>query len=203
VLDRVAIKRDGSVSLACQALSRAINALNEHHAEERDGFASSLAVARRKLDDRPENAVAGATQAIQVIEQSASRLRDEREAALARLLAMREQLVDVILEGNALFPDDAPLSADVEAERLPTAPKPLLGAEPRPDEAIRVLADTYIWTRDTTHGCAMLALGPLYRLGLVIEHPTPEASKLRADARMVCDEVRRLLYRASRSLGER
>jgi hypothetical protein len=81
------------------------------------------------------------------------------------MLAMRPQLVDVLFEAHGMLPDDAMFTAHVEPGLMQQAPRPLGGIELDAASWIRVLGETYGWTRDLTLGNASLAIGPLYLLG--------------------------------------
>ena len=114
------------------------------------------------------------------------------------MLAFRPVLVDAILETEDMLPEDAGSNAHVEPGTAAPAPRPILGVEVDAASWVRVLGETYRWSSEATIGNATLAVGPAYLLGYVIEHPTPEASKLRADARAILQQAQRLVYRASR-----
>jgi hypothetical protein len=187
------------VTVACNELSRAINALDRHNVDERDGFDENLASASAVAAALPDGEAAAAARAIDVIKQAAARLRVHRNEALQPMLALRAQLVDALLEAQDMLPADARHTAHVEPGSPPPMPRPVGGLEPGAADWVRVLAETYRWTRDLTLGNAALAIGPAYLLGYVIEHPTPEASKLRADAQAIGDHARRLIHRASRN----
>ena len=165
---------------ACNDLSQAINSLYQHHTHEHADFDEQVSAARAVAEDDSK-----AAKAITLIEHAAARLRANRHEALQPMLAIRSQLVDAQFEGQEMLPDTAMFTAFTEADQLPSVPKPLLGIELDAVGWVTVLGETYRWTRDITLGHALRAAGPAYLLGQVIEHPTPEASKLREDARTV------------------
>jgi hypothetical protein len=185
------------VTIACNELSRAINALDRHHDDERDGFREVLDSASAAAERLQDPEAVAAVRAIDAVEKVAARLRVDRSAALEPMLALRERLVDALLEAQDMLPADAGHTAHVEPGSSVPRPRPVLGIELDAPGWVRLLAETYQWTRDETLGNAVVAIGPAYLLGYVIEHPTPEASKLRADAQAVGEHARRLVHRAS------
>jgi hypothetical protein len=136
------------VTIACNDLSQAINALDRHHAEEGDAFEGNLAAATATLVGHSESEGARAANPIGAIETAATRLRTRRQAALAPMLAMREQLVDVLLEAHSVLPGDAVMSAHVEPGAMQEPPRPISGVRLDPGSSLRLLSQTYAWTRD-------------------------------------------------------
>lgn len=192
-----------ATTVACNDLSQAINSLNAHHTEEEAVFARNLEPVQAALDaladlpggDADHQRIAKASE---VIKGAAHRLRVERQRLLASLLDMLEHVVDVALDAESLLPENTMRQTFVEANPNSPAPTAILGDDLNSAERIRILDETYGWSRDSTLALCLAAVGPLYLLGRIIEFPTPEASKFREEARAAEKAVKTVAYKVPR-----
>ena len=187
------------ITIACNDLSQAINALDRLHAESSGAVATNRDALRVTLDQLPEGDETRqkGERASGNLAAAEMRLRMERTKVLGPMLAMREALVDAVLEADTLLPDKSGQrtmgSAHVEPGPGTAPPVAVGGIERGVAERVRVLGETLRWAREETLSCCIQALGPLYTLGRLIEHPTKEASRLREHARAVEQTARTLV----------
>lgn len=190
-------RHSNAVSLAANDLSRLINTLEAHHAEELPAMDEAIAAFVVKFEAVPVAATGRKLlfETARDIETAAVGMRSQRGALLDHLLGLRGALVDVILEAHRSQPPDAMLAAHVEPYTTLPAPKPISGLDLDKDDRVRMLDKTLKWSRQVTYGQAVLALGPCHLLAEIIEHPTPEARKLRADLAEASERLRGFLFR--------
>lgn len=155
------------VELSAERLSRAINGLTLHHANE------SISVSAAAFEALP---VPDAARLARI----ASDLRAARSHVLEHLATLRDPLLDVVAEAHSLLPASAQRSAYVDPDPQMPAPTPLAGLELEPNEKLRILLLNLNWTQDLSRWLALEAFGSGSALALLIEHPTQEATALRA-----------------------
>lgn len=184
-----------AVLIACNDLSRTVNTLEHHHAEELPAMDAAIAAFATELDAAPDAEPGRMPALLQArdIETAAIGMRSQRGVLLEHLLAMRAALVDVMLEAHALQPADVALGAHVEPHATPPAPTPL-GA-PDLEGRLRLMDKTLKWSRQATYSQAVMALGPAHLLAHLIEHPAPEAEALRADLIEASERLRGFIVR--------
>jgi hypothetical protein len=66
-------------------------------------------------------------------------------------------------------------------------------------DRLRILDATLRWSRETSYGYAVAALGPSYLLSYVIEYPTPSAGALRTAVTEARDALLTFLHTAQSS----
>ena len=186
-----------SVAIAGNDLSRLINTLEAHHAEERAATDAAVAAFAGKLGtplhEPPEHELLRARAA--EIEAAALGMRSQRGVLLEHLLGLRAPLVDVILEVHGGEAPDTTLAAHVEPHTTLPAPTPIPGLDLDADGRLRILDKTLKWSRQITYGQAVMALGPCHVLAYAIEHPTPEATALGAQLFEAGERLRGFLFR--------
>ena len=178
--------------IAANELSRAINALNAHHEREPAVWETNSSALRAGADSCDAAPPDAATRA-EVLHQRAAALRASRADLLETLLPLREPLVDLLIEEHAMAAPGAMFTAHVEPRAPEDPPEAMGGVDLDWPERLRVLDQTLRWTLRITRGTAGHALGPAYLLSYVIEHPTPDASNLRAAVTEARDELAALL----------
>jgi hypothetical protein len=170
------------VDRTCANLARAINALRVHHASEAHG-ASNAGVEPTACADSVR------------LSHIADHLRWDREHLLGQLIALEAPLADVLAEARCLPAGNAPRARHVEPDPLIPPPRPLVGLDLTEAEEHEVLRETVKWTQSVSRWLAVEVLGPCYTLGVVIEHPTPEAAKLRTNLHEAGDHLKRFVQR--------
>jgi len=185
------------VTRAAAELTQAINALDTHDRAEREAMPTAIGDVARSgnMDPGPERDrwVADVAR----LESIATDLRLARAQLLEHLTPLRDPLVDVADEAHSLLPERAMRVFDVEPPPQPTAPRPISGIERDLTHVdwVKVLTQNLQWTRQWSQVWAVAALGPCYLLSTTIEHPTPEAMRLRTCLEQARDELIRFINR--------
>jgi hypothetical protein len=158
------------VELSAERLSRAINGLTAHHADEPKAVSAAAfdALAHTEPDAARLARIAG-------------ELRAVRSKLLERLEALRDPLLDVAAEARSLLPADAQRSQYVQPDPQIPPPTPLLGLDLEPHEQLRILLLNLEWTQDQSRRLALEAFGACSALAPLIEHPTQDATALRSN----------------------
>ena len=170
------------VELSAERLSRAINGLTVHHANEPNAV-SAAAFEALPLPDAARLA------------RIASDLRAARSDVLERLTTLRDPLIDVVAEAHSLLPANAQRSAYVDPDPQMAAPTPLAGLDLEPNEKLRILLLNLNWTQDMSRWLALEAFGSSSALAPLIEHPTPQATALRENLDEALVKLREFILR--------
>jgi hypothetical protein len=171
-----------AVGLSAERLSRAINGLTVHHADEPNAV-SAAAFEALPLPDAARLA------------RIASDLRAARSEVLERLAALRDPLLDLVAEAHGLLPASAQRSPYVDPDPQMPAPTPLAGLDLEPNEKLRVLLLNLNWTQDMSRWLALEAFGSSSTLAPLIEHPTQEATALRESLDEALVKLREFILR--------
>jgi hypothetical protein len=170
------------VQLAAERLSRAINGLTVHHANESNAV-SAAAFEALPLPDAARLA------------RIANDLRAARSELTECLEELRDPLLDLVAEAHSLLPANAQRSPYVDPDPQIPAPTPLGGLVLEPHEKLRVLLLNLNWTQDTSRWLALEAFGSCSALAPLIEHPTQEATALRNNLDGALVELREFILR--------
>ena len=138
------------VELSAQRLSRAINGLTVHDANEPNAV-SAAAFEALPLPDAARLA------------SIPNNLRTARSELLERLRALRDRLLDVVAEAHNLLPANAQRSPYVDPDPQIPAPTPLGGLDLEPNEKLRILLLNLNWTQDMSRWLALEAFGSCRR----------------------------------------
>jgi hypothetical protein len=177
------------VELSAERLSRAINGLDKHHADEPKAVS---AAAFEALD--PSDA-AGLAQDAARLARIAGGLREARTELLVSIATLRDPLLDLITEARSLLPANAQRPPYVDPDPQMPAPTPLAGLELEPAEKLRILLLNLTWTQDTSRWLALEAFGSSSALAPLIEHPTQEAAALRESLDEASAKLREFVLR--------
>ena len=140
------------VELSAERLSRAINGLTVHQANEPDAVS---AAAFEALSSEAAQPMPDAVRLARI----ANDLRTARSDVLDCLTDLRDPLLDVVTEARSLLPANAQRPPYVDPEPQMSAPTPLLGLELNPNEKLRILLLNLEWTQNTSRWLALEAFG--------------------------------------------
>lgn len=185
------------VRIACSELARSINALDKHHAIEREATDRAFGAVRMAAPGIEDEQVRGyvMARATKVV-LAARHLRNARGQLLGTLDILRPILVDALIEGHGSAAGYI-LTADVDPGEPVEPPHAAGGALLDALGYLKLLGATADWTAAESFGAAASGLGPAYLLSFVIEAPLPDASALRKAAREAWDGTHGFISRAS------
>ena len=161
------------VRVAAGELSRAINDLDTHHRIERTAWSARLDAVQASFDTADGLPDAARCQVVR-LDETAHAIRQARRQLLAALTALREPLVDLLLDEHALH-GNAPFAESVEPFASQPVPEHVDAAGADWPEHLDLLRQTLAWTSRVTLGNASAAYGPAYSISHLIPITTAAA----------------------------